>query len=337
MAKNKLVSEFSTAYSNARILVKQGAVESARQYVLRCLQILVSMYKQTTEVIARAKILALANRLKGVFEILSTDGITPDVKASFGIATAMPPASVSTYQETPKPSAPTLEQANTIDDVINSLTHDTQSQGWCADLFEKYRPSVVEIFASSKNAKMSGTGFVVSRNGFVLTNDHVVYNEATGTYHAKITMRLADGSVYELQIVDSDAKNDVALCQYDVNAALKLTPIPRIANYSALKQGADMLVIGNTFSLGLEPFSGTVRFTHDNTGDLVYTAPSNPGDSGGPVLNRAGECIGINKTETKSILLNGEVREANGMYNATPMDTIDELLAKWSSKHGLTI
>lgn len=337
MAKNKLVSEFSTAYSNARILVKQGSVESAKQYVLKCLQILVTMYRQTSEVIARAKILALANRLKGIFETLRSDGITPEVMASFGIATTMSPAHASTSSTTPTQSAPTLEQAKSIDDVIDSLTHDTQSQGWCADLFEKYRPSVVEIIASSKNAKMCGTGFVISQNGFILTNDHVVFNEATCTYHTKITMQLADGCVYELQVIDSDAKSDVALCQYNINEVPKLAPIPRIANYSVLKQGADMLVIGNTFSLGLEPFSGTVRFTHDNTGDLVYTAPSNPGDSGGPVLNRVGECIGINKTETKKILLNGEVREANGMYNATPMDKIDELLAKWSSKHGLTI
>ena len=59
---------------------------------------------------------------------------------------------------------------------------------------------------------------------------------------------------------------------------------------------------------------------------MVYTAPSNPGDSGGPVFNRIGECIGINKSRT--VAVNGTAAEAYA--NATPMDKIDELLKKWT-------
>ena len=348
MQRNKLVGEFSTAYSNARILVQKGSADAAKRYVVRCLEILVSMYKQSSEVVARAKILALANKLKGVVQLLNTYGITNDVKVAFGIGVPVEqrPAAAKPRAATPAAPAPSVNapvspvaaQPKSIDDLIDSMSSNSVSQGWCADLFEKYRPSVVEIFASSNaNSRMCGTGFVVSANGFILTNDHVVFNEETGAYHTKVTMRLYDNKTYSLEIVDSDAKNDVAICKYDVSTTPQLAPIPRIVNYSVLKQGADMLVIGNAFSLGLEPFSGTVRFTHDHVGDLVYTAPSNPGDSGGPVLNRAGECIGINKTETKSITIDGRTREANGMYNATPMDKIDELLAKWASKHKLNI
>ena len=109
--------------------------------------------------------------------------------------------------------------------------------------------------------------------------------------------------------------------------------VKRIADYSALKQGADCLVIGNAFGMGLAPFSGVVRFTKDSDGNLVYTAPSNPGDSGGPVFNRMGECIGINKSRTVQV----NSRDADGYANATPMDTINALLDKWTSCNNIKL
>lgn len=134
-----------------------------------------------------------------------------------------------------------------------------------------------------------------------------------------------DNKSYKLEVLFSDEDSDVALCRFYPERNSQLVAVKRIADYSKVKQGADCIVIGNAFGMGIAPFTGVIRFVKDAEGDLVYTAPSNPGDSGGPVFNRKGECIGINKSKTKSF--NG--KEAEGYANATPMSTIDLLLKKW--------
>ena len=91
--------------------------------------------------------------------------------------------------------------------------------------------------------------------------------------------------------------------------------------------------IGNAFGMGLAPFTGMVRFTKNNNGNLVYTVPSSPGDSGGSVFDRFGECIGINKSKT--VTVNGTAAETYA--NANPMDKIDELLKKWLSKNDIKL
>ena len=131
----------------------------------------------------------------------------------------------------------------------------------------------------------------------------------------------------------SDKKTDVALCRFDTSEVQGFSSVKRIADYAQLKQGADCLVIGNAFGMGLAPFTGIVRFTKNNSGNLVYTAPSNPGDSGGPVFNRIGECIGINKSKT--VAVNGTA--ADGYTNATPMDEIEQLLQKWTGNNGIEL
>jgi V8-like Glu-specific endopeptidase len=85
--------------------------------------------------------------------------------------------------------------------------------------------------------------------------------------------------------------------------------------------------------MGLAPFTGVVRFTKNDNGNLVYTAPSNPGDSGGPVLNRKGECIGINKSKTLAV----NNVSADSYANATPMDKINELLEKWCESNKIIL
>ena len=61
------------------------------------------------------------------------------------------------------------------------------------------------------------------------------------------------------------------------------------------------------------------------------------GDSGGPVFNGQGECVGINKSITAAVNCGGSPVMAQGLTNATPMDRIDEMLEKWCKKHDITL
>lgn len=212
--------------------------------------------------------------------------------------------------------------------TYNSQAPDTstETQGWCAEIFDANKSAVVRITALAKSRKINGTGFIISDKGYLLTNAHIVFDKQNDCYYTKITMSfVGEQKSYDLKVLFSDREADVALCRFDPKETASFTCVKRISDYSKLKQGADCVAIGNGFGMGLAPISGTVRFTKSREGNLVYTVPSNPGDSGAPVFNRNGECIGINKSRIMTV--NGE--EADGFANATPMDTIDSLLKQW--------
>lgn len=220
--------------------------------------------------------------------------------------------------------------------TYNSQAPDTstETQGWCAEIFDANKSAVVRITALAKPRKINGTGFIISDKGYLLTNAHIVFDKQNDCYYPKISMSfVGEQKSYDLKVLFSDREADVALCRFDPNETASFTCVKRISDYSKLKQGADCVAIGNGFGMGLAPISGTVRFTKSREGNLVYTVPSNPGDSGAPVFNRNGECIGINKS--RIVTVNGE--EADGFANATPMDTIEKLLREWVDKNNFAI
>jgi len=92
------------------------------------------------------------------------------------------------------------------------------------------------------------------------------------------------------------------------------------------------MIIGNAFDYGLAPVGGIVKFPNFRNGeDLVYSALTNSGDSGSPVINRRGECIAIHKAREDE---HGG-RQARGIAYATPVVKILELLREWNEKHEL--
>lgn len=333
----------ATYYSNARELVKQNNPKAARAYVLAILNYAVGTLKTSKSAITRAKTELFLDRWIAVSKDLYDKGITDYVLECFCLPTKAEQnlPKVVKKQQKPKeektipPTAdkPVPAQDGGVD-ISGLIDEAAKTQGWCADVFEKNKSAVVQIFCSNSERGANGTGFIISEHGYLLTNDHVVYDDDNDGYFPKLKMTFAGNKKgYPIQVLFSDKKADIALCSFAKDAVGDFGVIKRIADYSALKQGADCLVIGNAFGMGLAPFTGVVRFTKNDKGNLVYTAPSNPGDSGAPVLDRQGECIGINKSKTTAI----NNVEAEGYANATPMDKIDELLTKWCSINGIEL
>ena len=141
----------------------------------------------------------------------------------------------------------------------------------------------------------SGSGSVIDSRGYILTNDHVVENAY------KVNVTLADGSLYEGEVIGTDPENDLAVVKINPEDK-KLTTIS-FGDSAELKVGQKVLAIGNPFAfertLTTGIISGLGRPLKNDQGivirDLIQTDASiNPGNSGGPLLNTRGELIGVN-------------------------------------------
>lgn len=347
MSKREIIA---TYYSNARELVKRNMPKDARAYIVCILNIALETYNEAKTILLKAKTQAFLDKWIAVSKELYDRGITDYVLKCFGLSAKIEqqlPKPVLPKSHSPKQPLTKYGDLSEVEDkpeysyfakdeidIAGLVEEAAKTQGWCAEVYEKNRTAVVEISFSGKLHGTSGTGFIISNNGYLLTNDHIVYDEQTGNYFPNATMSFADNKKrYKIKVLFSDKKSDVALCSFDPNEIQGFSTVKRIGDYSQILQGADCLVIGNAFDMGLAPFAGVVRFVKNDNGDLVYTAPSNPGDSGGPVFNRQGECIGINKSKTVSV--NGEF--SDGYTNATPMDEIDKLLFKWTNGNNIIL
>jgi S1-C subfamily serine protease len=173
-------------------------------------------------------------------------------------------------------------------------------------VYGKVSPGVVNItskvleydFFFSPVAREGGTGSgcVLDQEGNILTNNHVI-EEAQS-----LEVSLPDGAKYHAKIVGQDRQNDLAILRL-VNAPRdRLHPIP-LGDSESLKVGQKVLAIGNPFglqnTLTIGIISSLGRQIQTESGDLVENviqtdAAINPGNSGGPLLNTAGELIGIN-------------------------------------------
>ena len=334
--------QISTYYITARGLIKQNNPRAARSYILQILNSAVeTYYSATSSIVAKVKAKVFLDKWIPVSKDLYDKGITDYVLQCFGLAENSvsihsdnssqinQPAAAAVDNEEIKPSS----TGGDID-IAGIIDYAERSQGWCADIFAANIKAVVEIKLSSGNQATDGTGFIISNNGYLLTNDHIVFDEQNGAFFPNIYM-LFYGSKekYRIEPLFSNKKADLALCKFNPDEVHDFSVVKRIVDYSKLLPGAHCCVIGNAFGMGLAPIRGAVRIPKNDFGDLMYDASSNPGDSGGPVFNIAGECIGINKSKT--VAVNNVT--ADGIANATSMDKIDELLSKWTQSNGIKL
>jgi len=184
------------------------------------------------------------------------------------------------------------------------------------DMFERFFGD--RIPRESRQTSL-GSGFIIDKDGFILTNNHVV--ERTD----EIKVMLANGTEYDAEIVGRDPKTDLALIRIEAEEDLK--PLP-IGDSEKLEVGDWVLAIGNPFAFNHTVTAGIVSAKYRNLGAGAYDnfiqtdASINPGNSGGPLLNTRGEAVGIN-----SIIVSGSARGGSiGIGFATPINMAKDLL-----------
>jgi putative serine protease PepD len=165
----------------------------------------------------------------------------------------------------------------------------------------KAAPSVVTIYVHNGSGSGSGSGVVLSADGYVLTNNHVVTLDSTGT--GTLQVRGSDGTLYDAEVVGTDPSSDLAVIKLD--GASGLTPAT-FADSDKVQVGDIAVAIGAPLGLSNTVTDGIISATdravatgstQDDTTvlDALQTdAAINPGNSGGALVNGAGEVIGIN-------------------------------------------
>ena len=173
----------------------------------------------------------------------------------------------------------------------------------------------------------AGTGFIISKDGLILTNSHVVEN-ATAIFVA-FGEGPSDGEEYKAKLLGRDQLTDSALIQLEERPSTPLVEA-KFGDSSQMQTGDWVMAIGNPFSLGhtvtVGVISATKRpfYTADQRAqDVLQTdAAINPGNSGGPLLNVRGEVIGINT----AILANSQGEGNIGIGFAIPINLVRDLL-----------
>jgi len=186
--------------------------------------------------------------------------------------------------------------------------------------------------ATSLQANSSGTGFIIDKEGHIVTNWHVV----TGGDAFEVI--LADGSKAPAKLIGSDPRDDLAVVQID---ASKVPDFVSLGNSSTLKPGQTIIAIGsplgaftNTVTDGIISGLGRNEFSSSNNADcqnysnlIQHTAPINHGNSGGPLFNLKGEVVGVNTIGLTTV--GSDV--VQGLFFAVPSDivvqAVQELIA----------
>ena len=179
------------------------------------------------------------------------------------------------------------------------------------------------MFGQATTGMSTGSGFVLTEDGYVVTNHHVVEN-ATG-----VTVAMHDGAEYKAKVIGSDSTNDVALLKIEEDVNLQAV---EVGSSDALKVGDQVVAIGNplgeltsTLTVGYVSAKERDVTTDGTTINMIQTdAAINSGNSGGPLFNSKGEVVGITTAKYSGNSSSGATIEGIGF--AIPIDDVMPLV-----------
>jgi S1-C subfamily serine protease len=243
------------------------------------------------------------------------------------------------FMTTPTPMPPTaVPTQRTVEGVPSSVPPDLGSQvdieeQLVIDVYARVSPAVVCITAEQEFGQCIGSGFILDREGHIVTNNHVA--EAA----PDLLVTLADDHTAPAKVIGKDPGSDLAVLQIDVPAE-ELTPV-EMGDSSSLRVGQRAIAIGNPFGLERTITTGVIsslgRTLPRDDSDfqlaqvLQTDAAINPGNSGGPLLDSQGRVIGVN-TAIRSL-----TGVSSGVGFAIPVDivkrVVPELIANGHYRH----
>lgn len=251
-------------------------------------------------------------------------GLLGAAAGGFAVAAVLTPDTTATVAQAPTQPASQSTKANQVLHVSS-----TEIETAITSAVEKVGPAVVTVvgtepvqtgfFGQTVDSQVSGSGVIISEDGYILTNNHVV----EGT--TSLSVILADGARLEAKIVNTDQFSDQAI----IKATGKMPAVAVLGNSDLLKPGETVIAIGsplgdfkNSVTVGV--ISATGRSLDSGYGyvmeNMLQTdAAINQGNSGGPLVNLAGEVIGINTLIVRGSQSSTTVAEGLGF--AVPINT----------------
>jgi S1-C subfamily serine protease len=190
-----------------------------------------------------------------------------------------------------------------------------------ADIVQQSQ-SPFDLFPQTQQGQATGSGFVIDKNGTILTNAHVIDGAQ------KVTVQFEDQKIVDAQVIGKDLNSDLALLKVSP-AGLNLDPLA-LGESKGIQVGDPTIAIGNPFGLDRTLTTGVVSalqrriqapngFAIDNV--IQTDAPINPGNSGGPLIDATGRVIGIN-----SQIETGGGQGSVGIGFAVPIDTAKQVI-----------
>ncbi|MFF8380724.1 S1C family serine protease [Streptomyces sp. NPDC015661] len=241
--------------------------------------------------------------------------------------------------------------------VVSGTNVSTGSKGTVAGVAEAVSPSIVEIAATSTSGKSTGSGVIITSDGEIVTNNHVISGASS------VTVQLSDGKTYEAEVVGTDPDKDLALIKLKGASGLKAATL---GDSSKVKVGEEVVAIGSPegltgtvtsgivsaldrdvtvakddsgqdqqqeqqqydprqgwpFEFGGQQFNGDTGSSKTTYKAIQTDASLNPGNSGGALINMNGEIIGINSAMYSPSSSSGSTAGSVGLGFAIPVDTV---------------
>ena len=250
----------------------------------------------------------------------TSPSVAGDITGGTRQTTTAPPAMPSSFADLADKLSPTVVNVKVTKVEKATFRGHGMHEGPMGDFFERFFKEMPRI-PEGHRSQGAGSGVIISEDGYVLSNDHVVEGAR------EVTVTLADKEEYKAEVVGRDPKTDLAVLKIETKKPL---PAASLGDSENLKVGDWVVAIGNPFGLNHTVTSGIVSAKGRVIGagpydDFIQTDASiNPGNSGGPLFNMKGEVVGINT----AIIPQGQ-----GIGFAIPVNTAKPLIPQLVS-HG---
>ena len=249
--------------------------------------------------------------------------VAADVNNETKAPTLTAPAMPSSFAGLAENLSPTVVNVKVTKVEKATFQRHHMPEGPFGDFFERFFKEMPRM-PEGHRTQGAGSGVIISKDGYILTNNHVVEGAR------EVTVTLSDKKEYTAEVIGLDPKTDLAVLKIEAKKSL---PAATLGNSEDLKVGDWVVAIGNPFGLNHTVTSGIVSAKGRVIGagpydDFIQTDASiNPGNSGGPLFNMVGEVVGINT----AIIPQGQ-----GIGFAIPVNTAKPLIPQLVSDGEVT-